>query len=244
MKWTKVTIAVAVVAALFLTVGASFLINHFYSLHDPAGQIARWKLNDSSGTTVEDSSLPSHSGKIIGDGFQWVQGWNGDALRFDGRQYVLLGNIYQGSYDQISIACWIRKPFGYRTANNWQSIVERSSWDNPDGIGLWADYSGSGASFGHYLSGYARSTATVQDNHWHHLVGTMAKSPEGYIYSIYVDGKLDNTITNAVGLTSTTRPWTIGGRYDGTWRYSGLVSDVRIFDRALTPDEVRRIYNQ
>jgi len=51
-------------------------------------------------------------------------------------------------------------------------------------------------------------------------------------------------MTNTVGLASTTRPWTIGGRYDGSWRYSGVVSDVRIFDRALSPAEVRRIYQQ
>ena len=72
----------------------------------------------------------------------------------------------------------------------------------------------------------------------------MAKSPDGYVYSIYVDGNLDNTMTNTVGLASTTRPWTIGGRYDGSWRYSGVVSDVRIFDKALSPAEVRRIYHQ
>jgi hypothetical protein len=42
-------------------------------------------------------------------------------------------------------------------------------------------------------------------------------------------------MTNAVGLTRTTNPRTIGWRFDGTWTYAGLVSNVCIFDRALSP---------
>jgi RNA polymerase sigma factor (sigma-70 family) len=241
MAWTKAK-TVAVTGAAVVLVGASIPLAGMtvIALQNPPGQIGWWKLNQGSGTTISDSSrLFGHSGKILHDGFQWVKGRQGEALQLTGRQHVLLGNIYQGGYNQISIACWIRMP-----SASWESIVERSSWDNPDGIGLWADYLGHGVSFGHYLTGYVRSQTTVQDDQWHHVVGTMAKSPDGYVYSIYVDGNLDNTMTNTVGLASTTRPWTIGGRYDGSWRYSGVVSDVRIFDKALSPAEVRRIYHQ
>ena len=240
MAWTKAKTA-AVTGAAVILVGASIPLAGMavVAAQNPAGQIGWWKLNQDSGTTISDSSrLFGHSGKILHKGYEWVEGRHGEALQLTGGQHVLLGNIYQGDYDQISIAAWIRGP-----SRGWESIVERSSWDNPDGIGLWADYLGQGVSFGHYLSGYVRSQTTVQDDQWHHVVGTMAKSPDGYIYSIYVDGKLDNTMTNTVGLTSTMHPWTIGGRYDGTWGYSGVVSDVRIFDHALSPSEVLRIYH-
>lgn len=241
MAWTKAKTAVVTGVAVVLAATSISLVGMaVVAVQNLPGQIGWWKLNQNSGSSISDSSrFLGHGGKIVHRGFRWVKGQRGDALQLNGGQYVLLGNIYQGGYDQISIACWIRKP-----SAGWQSIVERSVWDNPDGIGLWADYFGRGVSFGHYLSGFARSQTTVQDNQWHHVCGTMAKSPDGYVYSIYVDGTLDNTITNAVGITSTTHPWTIGGRYDGTWGYSGLVRDVRIFDRALSPAEVRRIYNQ
>jgi hypothetical protein len=59
-----------------------------------------------------------------------------------------------------------------------------------------------------------------------------------------VNGKLDSTLTNSVGLTATSNGWAIGARYDGSWTYRGLIEDVRIFDRALTPAEIRKLYNQ
>lgn len=228
--WASVVLLIFIVA---------FAILVFYPRGMP-GQIGWWKLNASSGTVARDSThfLLGNNGKLV-RGPKWVQGRNGNALRFNGNQYVKLGNIFQGSYDQISIACWIKHP-----SSQWQALVERNVWDNPDGIGLWVDYNTTSATFGHYSLAEIKSVANVQDNEWHHLVGTMAKSPDGYIYSIYVDGQLDNSMTNSTGLTATTGSWAIGARYDGSWPYQGLIQDVRIFDRALTPADVRQIYNQ
>lgn len=225
-------------AGLFLLV-VSFAILALSPRGMPS-QIGWWKLNASRGTVARDSThfLMGNNGKLV-RGPKWVKGRKGNALRFNGNQYVALGNIFQGSYDEISIACWIKHP-----SSQWQAIVERSVWDNPDGIGLWTDYNRTSATFGHYSIGEVKSVANVQDNEWHHLVGTMSKSGSDYIYSIYVDGHLDGTMTNSVGLSSTMNPWAIGARYDGTWTYEGLIEDVRIFDRALTPAEVRKLYNQ
>ena len=219
--------------------GVSFAIFVLYPRGMP-GQIGWWKLNAASGTVARDSShaLMGNNGKLV-HAPKWVKGRNDGALRFNGNQYVALGDIFQGSYNEISIACWIKHP-----SSQWQALVERNIWDQPDGIGLWVDYNRTSATFGHYSLAEIKSVANVQDNEWHHLVGTMAKSGSDYIYSIYVDGQLDNAMTNSVGLTATTGSWAIGARYDGSWTYQGLIQDVRIFDRALTPAEVRKLYNQ
>lgn len=207
-------------------------------LLNPRGQMGWWKFDEGHGTAAKDSSRPflSHQGKLV-HAPKWVKGKRGGALDFDGRQYVALGKIFQGSYDEISIACWIK-----HGTSQWQEIVERAVWDKPDGLGLMTDYNGTSVTFGHYPSPEIKSTSNVQDNQWHHVVGTMAKSRDGYVYSIYVDGQLDGAVTNATGLTATTLGWAIGARYDGTWAYQGLIDDVRIFSRALTPAEVRRLY--
>jgi hypothetical protein len=47
-----------------------------------------------------------------------------------------------------------------------------------------------------------------------------------------------------MGLGTTSSSWAIGARYDGTWAYRGLIDDVRIYDRALTADEVREVFNE
>jgi hypothetical protein len=72
----------------------------------------------------------------------------------------------------------------------------------------------------------------------------MSQSGSDYVYSIYVDGKLDNTATNSTGLTPTKHGWAIGARYDGSWGYRGLVEDVRIYDRALSVSEIQAIYTE
>ncbi|HUC85733.1 MAG TPA: LamG-like jellyroll fold domain-containing protein [Candidatus Acidoferrales bacterium] len=59
-----------------------------------------------------------------------------------------------------------------------------------------------------------------------------------------MDGQLDNTVTSPAGLTATKNGWAVGARYDGSWSYQGLIDDVRLFDRALTPTEVHKFYLQ
>ena len=229
--WAGAAVATLI---LFLFIAAAWID----FLRNPPGQIGWWKFDEHRGMTAKDSShlFLGNNGKLA-EKPRWVKGKRGGALDFNGRQYVTLGNIFQGSYDEISIACWIK-----HGTSQWQEIVERAVWDQPDGIGLMADYNGTSVTFGHYPSPEIKSKANVQDNQWHHVAGTMAKSGDDYIYSIYVDGQLDGTVTNATGLTATTLGWAIGARYDGTWNYQGLIDDVRIFNHALTPLEVRKLY--
>jgi hypothetical protein len=235
--------------------------------------IGWWKLDDGSGTVAKDSSGNAHDGTLI-NGPVWtrISGRDEVCLQFNdangngnlgamptprasprgdpvgrtvaspnGAQYVALGNILQGSYTELSIACWVKHP-----SSGWQNIVERGNWDSPDGIGLMMDFQGRTAVFGFYQApNTVKSKVNVQDDQWHHLVGTLSKGESGLIYRIYVDGKLDNTETGpATGLAATSSPWAIGARYDGTYAYRGLLEDVRIYDCALSPSEVQAIYEE
>jgi hypothetical protein len=84
------------------------------------------------------------------------------------------------------------------------------------------------------------STAHVNDDRWHHVA---------YVYdqagstTLYIDGVVS-------GSQATTRPWAwdpaqrieLGRSHDGYWKmYNGLLDDVRIYNRALTPSEVAQI---
>jgi hypothetical protein len=199
--------------------------------------IGWWKLDEGKGTVAKDSSSAEnpHDGNLV-NGPSWIKTDQSESLQFNGNQYVSLGNILQGSYTEISIACWVK-----HQRSGWQNIVERGSWGSPDGIGLLMEWQGSSVSFGHYEQG-VKSNANVQDGRWHHVVGTLRPSGSDFVYSIYVDGKLDNTCTNPWGLGTTSNGWAIGARYNGTWGYHGLINDVRIYDRALSTSEVQAIY--
>jgi len=214
---------------------------------EPTGLIGWWKLDDGNGTVAKDSSYsqPPHGGNLV-NGPAWTRtpGHDEGCLEFNGaNQYVSLGNIFQGSYKEISIACWVK-----HGTSQWQTIVERSSWGVADGIGLMMDYNTTSVTFGHYGGSFSsivevKSKANAQDNQWHHVAGTLAWSGSEYVYSIYVDGKLDNAATGGpVGMAPTSNPWTIGAHDQGTWAYRGLIADVRIYDRALSLSDVQAIY--
>ena len=203
--------------------------------------IGWWKLDEGVGNVAKDSSPNPHDGNLV-NGPIWIKdsGPSEASLQFNGsNQHVSLGKIHQGAFKEISIACWEKHP---RIAS-LQEILERGIWDDPDGIGLMMSYVNGSVIFGHYRT-WVLSKADVQDDRWHHLVGTMSPSGTEFLYSIYVDGKLDNTAILPVGLTATSGGWAVGARTDGTWAYQGLISDLRIYDHALSPFEVQSIYGE
>ena len=204
--------------------------------------IGWWKLDDGSGTVARDSSSNPHDGILV-NAPVWtrIPGLDEACLQFNGaNQYVSLGNILQGSYAELSIACWVK-----HARSGWNFIVERGDWVNPDGIGLMMDYNGTSVTFGFYPNANnVKSQVNAQDDQWHHVVGTLSKGDSGWLYSIYVDGKLDNTQPGTMGLVATSKAWSIGAQFDGTWAYKGLVEDVRIYDCALSPSEVQAIYEE
>jgi hypothetical protein len=201
--------------------------------------IGWWKLDDGSGTVAKDSSAgpDTHDGTLI-NGPTWMPavGQGKTTLRFNGMgQYVSLGDALRGSYTGLSVSSWIRSG-----VFNSQTIVQRDDWNNPGGIDLCVE--GSHAEFGHAAAKVV-SNASVSDSRWHHLVGTMAQGENGaaYVYTIYVDGKLDNTATFPAGLTTSSGGWAIGADFNGTFCFQGLIGDVRLYDRALSASEVEAI---
>ena len=144
-----------------------------------------WKLDEGTGTVAKDSSAGEnrHDGQLT-NGPAWTATRNDMALRFGGSsQYVALGNTLSGEYKEISIGCWVK----HGKAPILQTLVERSTWDQPDGIGLFVNASGT-ISFGHYQQD-AMSHATVDDDHWHHVMGTMSRNGDDWVYCVYVDGR-------------------------------------------------------
>jgi len=83
----------------------------------------------------------------------------------------------------------------------------------------------------------------VFDNQWHHVVVTFNRDGNGIIY---VDGQLDVTrdISAQSGSIATAKDLYIGrsSRVD-SGHYDGILDDIRIYNKVLTPDEVTQLYN-
>ena len=120
---------------------------------------------------------------------------------------------------------WDRRP-DYGTAG----IVIIQADDGKIYLQSNSDYS----SFGNSVS--------VSDNGWHHIAATM-NTGAGQAVTLYIDG-----VQAAMANNSAAWGWTatqaieLGRSHDTYWkRYTGLLDDVRFYDRILTAAEVAQI---
>ena len=81
------------------------------------------------------------------------------------------------------------------------------------------------------------------DNKWHHIVGIY----DGAKTYLYIDGNQASTPSNMTGPMVSSDKFNIGSINNdgsGSWNFRGSVDDTRIYSRALSPSEVRDLYNQ
>lgn len=85
---------------------------------------------------------------------------------------------------------------------------------------------------------YVSSTKIINDGEWHFVVGTF----DGVQLSIYIDGIAEgsSTANYSTGNSINIRL----GRDSDLWFYKGLLDDVRLYNRAITSDEVFALYNE
>jgi len=213
--------------------------------------IGRWKLDEGSGTTAEDS-VGNNDGTLFGD-TGWAEGILDGALSFDGDgDYVDCGNdpIFNPS-DSFSITFWAYindwgDPWGRsmigkggdQDRGGWS--VRRFSDDTIDfcGAGLTGDGSGEGEN--HNMN----STTAPPLNEWFHIACVYDVNNMAYIY---INGEVDRerATTGAVAATDAsvylgTRGNNAGTAPDG-WGasfFDGMLDDVRFYDHALEETEL------
>ena len=83
---------------------------------------------------------------------------------------------------------------------------------------------------------------TIQTNQWYHVVGVR----QGTAISIYVDGTLSSSATFTGTVDSETSAiLTMGDKStnQNNSAFNGLIDEVRVYNRALSADEIKRLYN-
>lgn len=73
---------------------------------------------------------------------------------------------------------------------------------------------------------------------WTHVVSTY----DGAVGKLYINGVLNNSVSDAFGLPSSTDGWYLGHRWDNTTTLNGFIDDARIYKRALSASEVKQLY--
>ena len=166
----------------------------------------------------------------------------GKAYSFDGvDDFIRVAHsdrINFESNDPFSITVWI-----YASGGNpeHRSILEK--WEGgtpyPYAIRLM---NGGRFSFGRYdLS--SGETISGQAEQFDYGFTQLVVAGDGYDFSSFINGKLDKTMNIDLGTTDNASDLYIGRRgTNDAWYFNGLIDDIRIYDRALSEDEIELLY--
>ncbi len=219
----------------------SFKTLPYIPITDP-NLVGWWKLDEGSGVNVLDGSGRGNHGTLKGDP-QWVIGHDGDALEFTGsRTYVDCGNAEALNVGVFSVSFWCNIP----NTQGWNHIISRGSHGasgSPGSVnwGVMMYDAQETILFETFNdTSWTGITADTTTGEWHHVVATY----DGDTMQLYHDGELANTTSGAGILLDQSRPLLIGARSDaGTAGgfFSGSIDDVRIYNKALTQDEITQI---
>jgi hypothetical protein len=201
------------------------------SVSDP-NLIGWWKLDEEQGSIAIDWSGHKNNGMLI-NGPKWVAGYDEGALDFDGSDdYVNFGST-----------------LGWPTGSSARSMC---GWGKTDSIAVgwrWiAAYGSAGTSQAMFIGlngdalyggGYGDDVFTNgfwEVNAWHHICLTY-------------DGTMARLYANGIEVASEAKSWDLVlsrahiGRQvnDAAEFWDGLVDDVRIYNKVLTPDEIMKV---
>jgi hypothetical protein len=201
------------------------------------GLVGYWKFDDEGTGTIVDYSGNELHGTINGNP-QFVPGLFAEAMQFAGDpDYVNIGG-YKGLLGghAFSITAWI-KTEGNGEIVGWGNNVatERVEFRVSE-YRLRVEHG----------SGNRQGDTVVSDNQWHHVALTVEEnSTISYPQvTLYVDGEDDTragTSSNAFNIVEN-YDLAIGRRYNNNNRwFVGLIDEVRVYDRALSEDEIRNL---
>ncbi len=206
--------------------------------------IAHWKFDETSGTIAYDSA-GDNNGTVYGA--IWTAGQIDGALSFDGvNDYVDCGNTFEsvtGSATK-SIMAWVKSATtDYSTAGGLILELYRKS-DSSSGFYVKAKGNPATWQSFHRTSG----SYTILDsgvyvtNEWTHV----ALVQDGPKVDLYVNGVSEASASDGVA-PSTSSPLnaSIGAyiyRATAYACFNGSIDEVRIYDRALSAEEIREVY--
>ncbi|HDS83918.1 MAG TPA: carbohydrate-binding protein, partial [Phycisphaerales bacterium] len=208
--------------------------------------IGYWRLDESEGTVAGDLSGRQNHG-VLKNGLSFdadsVPGIIGNALRFDGvNDYIELPAGFDEFDNGFSAAFWAHPTAVKNWArfidlgngpNNHNIIVTRESTTNHLAVRV---YDGGSA------GGLVRASNAIALNTWQFFAVTISNRSSNNV-RIYKNGQLIQTGTTAIPQSVLRSANYIGrSNWSADAYYQGALDDVRVFDYALSANEVMDIY--
>ncbi|OIN96631.1 hypothetical protein AUJ66_05670 [Candidatus Desantisbacteria bacterium CG1_02_38_46] len=202
------------------------------------GLVAYWSFDEGKGFKVKDLSGKGNDGNIEGE-VEWVKGVKGTALEFNGEAgYVDCGNnsSLDMTTNDFTVEVWV-KSNGYVIS----SIISKGSWFDQGSAGydISFAYNPKNIYFNIYNGStyYPLMTSLGEVFPWSHIVGVR----RGGRVEVWVNGVKESSVDYPTSSISNSENLYIGQKMGGGY-FNGLIDEVKIYNRALTADEIKASY--
>jgi hypothetical protein len=217
--------------------------------------VGHWKLSDGTGAVAVDSSPMANDGKLM-NGASWAPGsatpWSPPSLKLDGKSYVSLGTQVSTlqSVSAWTMAAWIC-PEKLSAEQNIILAFSKNNGTTPtqDSRGQLCLLGGGFLYVGARAADAAKdpqglkSPEKMKPGVWVHVAAVMDLSSDGVLY---LNG--EPVATTSLKFNQKITPNTpstcaaLGGEDDGSrWFFNGRLADVRVYNRALTREEIAEL---
>jgi N,N-dimethylformamidase beta subunit-like, C-terminal/Concanavalin A-like lectin/glucanases superfamily/Bacterial Ig domain/Bacterial Ig-like domain len=199
---------------------------------DPSGLVGAYGFDEASGTTVSDVSLQHNTGTITG-ATRTAAGKFGGALSFSGTgNWVTVPDA--DSLDlttAMTLEAWVNPSVG----TGWRTVIFKEQPNNFTYALYGTDDQGHPSGWLHSNVDYDMAgTGTVPTGAWTHLAMTY----DGSAMRLYVNGTQVASRAVPPPIATSTGVLRIGGNNIWSEWFQGLIDEVRIYRRVLTPAEI------
>lgn len=206
------------------------------------GLVGYWTMDEGVGTTTLDKS-GNNNLVTFGSGLSapsWNTGKYGNGLNFDGVDDYMSADVLSQISDEFTASVWIYPTRLEPQAETYGNTIFATS----SSYGLWLLHNNGAIRIYAFSSDagnhYYQTTATpITLNNWFHIVVTAKRNGEG---KIFVNGNFLEYFTaeDDIGLSGVLGMGDL--RLGRRLTHEGLLDEVRIYNRALSPTEVKQLY--
>jgi len=207
------------------------------------GLVAYYPMDGSADDVGPSAVHPSVVGQVAFESQVRIGG--GTAAQFDGSSLLLVPDhsAFNFGAGDFTVACWLNTTHTNRmmvwAEGGANGGGDNQTWlrlgDNTDRQIRFCVEDGTGGTI-------QNSDLSVSDGQWHHVVCVR----EGRVSRVYVDGLLIKEGTApVVKEVSSSQPFKIGAQASGSAYsnyFTGLIDDFLTYNRALSEEEVRRLF--
>ncbi|MFI7701790.1 LamG-like jellyroll fold domain-containing protein [Nonomuraea sp. NPDC049480] len=205
----------------------------YKAVQSPAGLVAAYGMNEGAGSTVGDASAAGNHGTTTATTWS-ATGKYGKALSFNGTSsWVTVGDSPSLRLTTgMTLQAWIRPT----TVNSWRTVIMKQY----TGDLAYVLSAGSDNNRPHtviHTTGEVGTggTASLPLDTWSHLTATY----DGTTLRLYVNGTQISQRTAGGPIRTDNGVLRIGGNSLWGEHFNGLIDEVRIYNRALTPAQIQ-----